>query len=235
MDEANLIEKLTRYCLTRQEATIYLCLYQNESATGYEIAKQTGMSRSNVYNALKGLEEKGAACLDEGNSKKYMAVDISEFCNNFIRRAEQTRNELINEMPVRKPEVKGYLTITGHENIMNRIYNMLGQCRHRIYFCASSQIIRHFIAPIQELIKEQKKVVILTREKPDLEDVIFYRSDYSENEIHLIIDSKSAISGECGVGSENICLYSEHNNFVRILKQALSNTIKLAELEQNKE
>ena len=59
MDANYLIESLMCFGLTRQEATVYLCLSQNGGMTGYEAAKQTGISRSNAYGALAGLVEKG--------------------------------------------------------------------------------------------------------------------------------------------------------------------------------
>ena len=63
MEEAAIIEQLTLFGLSRQEAAIYLCLLQNEELTGYEVAKLTGISRSNVYNGLASLVEHGAAAL----------------------------------------------------------------------------------------------------------------------------------------------------------------------------
>ena len=63
MDDMVIAEKLQAFGLTRQEAAIYLCLCRNGTLTGYEAAKLTGISRSNVYNALAGLTEKGAAYL----------------------------------------------------------------------------------------------------------------------------------------------------------------------------
>ena len=61
MEEAAIIEQLTLFGLSRQEAAIYLCLLKNEELTGYEVAKLTGISRSNVYNGLASLVEHGAA------------------------------------------------------------------------------------------------------------------------------------------------------------------------------
>ena len=58
MDDMAFVEKLMAFGLTRQEASIYLCLYRNGTLTGYEAAKLTGISRSNVYNALAGLAER---------------------------------------------------------------------------------------------------------------------------------------------------------------------------------
>lgn len=68
MDEMSYVEKLMMFGLTRQEASIYLCLNRNGTLTGYEAAKLTGISRSNVYNALAGLTEKGAAYLMKGQA-----------------------------------------------------------------------------------------------------------------------------------------------------------------------
>jgi DNA-binding MarR family transcriptional regulator len=73
-----MIEKLTLFGLTRQEATIYINLFQNGASNGYEVAKATGISRSNVYNALAGLVEKGAAYLMEGASSNSIIINCGQ-------------------------------------------------------------------------------------------------------------------------------------------------------------
>ena len=50
-----IVERLMHFNLTRQEATLYLLLIKAGRLTGYEAAKQTGISRSNTYTALAGL------------------------------------------------------------------------------------------------------------------------------------------------------------------------------------
>ncbi len=52
MANVGLTEYLMEFGLTRQEATIYLNLMERGMQTGYEVSKQTGISRSNVYRAL---------------------------------------------------------------------------------------------------------------------------------------------------------------------------------------
>ena len=71
-----LIENLTSFNLTRQEATIYVALLTHGQMTGYEVAKETGVARSNVYSALQSLVEKGALYLIEGETTKYLPVEI---------------------------------------------------------------------------------------------------------------------------------------------------------------
>ena len=56
------IDLLIQFNLTRQEAAIYLALLSEDGMNGYEVAKRTGISRSNTYTSLAALVEK----LDSG-------------------------------------------------------------------------------------------------------------------------------------------------------------------------
>ena len=60
MDNNVFIEQLMNFGLTRQEASIYQCMLTEGKITGYEVAKQIGISRSNAYNSLASMTEKGA-------------------------------------------------------------------------------------------------------------------------------------------------------------------------------
>ena len=102
MDANQLTEKLMEFGLTRQEATVYLALVVSGTQTGYEVAKQTGISRSNAYNALAGLVDKGAAYPEEGAATRYTAVEVSEFCENKIRALTRVKEELTLYMPKEK-------------------------------------------------------------------------------------------------------------------------------------
>ena len=113
METNRLIERLMCFGMTRQEAVLYLVLARSAGLTGYEAAKQTGISRSNAYNALAGLADKGAAYAEEGTAVKYYAVNIREFCSNKIHALEEIKLELEQEMPKPETEAEGYLTITG--------------------------------------------------------------------------------------------------------------------------
>ena len=106
MDANQLTEKLMEFGLTRQEATVYLALVVSGTQTGYEVAKQTGISRSNAYNALAGLVDKGAAYPEEGAATRYTAVEVSEFCENKIRALTRVKEELTLYMPKEKAEAE---------------------------------------------------------------------------------------------------------------------------------
>ncbi len=97
------VERLMEFDLTRQEAGIYECILREGKITGYEVAKQLGISRSNAYNSLASMTEKGASYLvEEGTTRKYAPVPLDEFCKNRIRRLEVHMQWLNAHLPEEK-------------------------------------------------------------------------------------------------------------------------------------
>ncbi|MBQ6028280.1 MAG: hypothetical protein IJL24_01970, partial [Treponema sp.] len=52
MPNMSFIDSLNDFGLTRQEGAIYSALLNHGDMTGYEVAKDTGISRSNAYAGL---------------------------------------------------------------------------------------------------------------------------------------------------------------------------------------
>ena len=234
MDKSTVIEKLMLFGLSRQEATIYLCLLENGDLTGYEVAKLTGISRSNVYNGLASLAENGAAYVAEGTPTKYVAVDLDEFCDNFIRYLQGVHIYLNMNKPKKVESVDGYITIEGARHVCDKIHHMLEKVNQRIYFSANSEFLNMWEKDIRELVNNKLKVVIISDKLPkfiekdqNLQDgVIFYQKyheDESKSQIRLIIDSELVLTGEYNEKETSTCLYSAQKNFVTVLKDAMRN------------
>lgn len=233
MEDGALIEKLMGFGLTRQEAVLYLSLYQNGEMTGYEASKLTGISRSNVYNSLTGLVEKGAAYKREESAAKYVAVDVNDFCQNRIRRMEEDRAYLVAH--VLRPETgsEGYLTISGARHIRDKAVNMLSLSQHRVYLLAPSFFVEGISRELERFVAQGKKAVVLSEREPGISGIIFYRKESVENQLRLIVDSSYVLTGEAGMAPTDTCLYTGQKNFVSVFKEALRNEIKLIELTRN--
>lgn len=230
MEDGILLEKLMGFGLTRQEAVLYLSLYQNGEMTGYEASKLTGISRSNVYNSLTGLVEKGAAYKREGAASKYVAVDVDDFCKNRIRRMEEDREYLSSHVLRPETESEGYLTVAGPRHIRDKAVNMLSQAQYRIYLLAPVSLIESIRQELETLAGSGKKVVLLTERDPEISGIIFYRKENVENQLRLIVDSSYVLTGEAGKKPTDTCLYTGQKNFVSVFKESLRNEIKLIEL-----
>ncbi len=226
-----MIEKLMLFGLTRQEAAIYVCLCRNGAMNGYETAKLTGISRSNVYNALAGLVEKGAAYRMEGASSKYLSVPVEEMCDNHLRRLEEAKKYLSRNLVKGQEETDGYITIEGYRHIQDKINTMLEKVEMRLYLSIPSCYIPHYLSKLEELGAANKKVVLLTDEPVNCSDAIqVYVSGPKEKQIRLIVDSLYVLTGDYSESENDTCLYSGQKNFVNVLKDALRNEIRLTRL-----
>ncbi len=232
MEENEVLEKLCSFGLTRQEANIYLCLFRQGEQNGYEVAKHTGISRSNVYSGLSALTDKGAAYLIEGSSSKYMAVPIEVFCENKIQSLCREKEYLIKHIPSVKKKEIGYLTISGCQNIWDQILGMIRGAQKRIYLSASLSVIERLQKELLEAVEREIKLVLITDGKVrDLQGSIWYVGGARDNNIRLIIDSEYALTGEITGSKEDTCLYTGQKNFITVFKETLRNEMKLIQLQ----
>ena len=223
MEQTSFTERLMEFGLTRQEASIYQCLLTEGKVTGYEVAKQTGISRSNAYNSLASMTEKGAAYLvEEASTRKYVPVPLNEFCKNRVRKLEESARWLQEHMPSEKAYAEGYITIEGAENILNKIKNLLSQVDQRVYISCTRNISNNQLKRIKE--------------GENFHNAKVYLGESRGMQVGVIADSKYVLTGEYGEGSMNTCLYSGQKNFVELYKTALANEIKLLSIrEENRD
>jgi sugar-specific transcriptional regulator TrmB len=226
---------LTRFGLTNQEARVYCVLCAEGKLTGYEAAKATGISRSNVYTALAGLVEKGAACLLEENVTRYSAVPAEEFCDGRIEALRRYRGELIHALPARLESTDGYLTVVGEENIAAKMRAMLRGAELRVYASMSARIIGMLRPEFEDALKRGLKVVLITEDEPGMEGAIVWHSEKKRRQIRLIVDSSCVLTGDLDDGEFSTCLYSRKKNLTDLFKEDLKNEIRLIQLTEGKQ
>lgn len=232
--EMNIVELLTHFNLTRQEAAIYTTLLTEGELNGYEVAKLTGISRSNTYTSLAGLVEKGAAYIIEGTTTRYTPVGIAEFCENKIRYLQQVKEDLVKNMPDKREEAEGYITIKGEKHILDKMKNMLVEAKERVYLSVSKKILHAIGEELKDGLLRGLKVVIITNEPYELTGVTVYYTEKNQDEIRLIADSKNVLTGDITEGDNSTCLYSQKKNLVDLFKDSLKNEIKLIEIMKGK-
>ena len=207
MEEQQFVEYLQHFGLGRQEAVVYQKLLIQGKCTGYEIAKETGISRSNVYSALAALVEKGAAYLVEESAKRYIPVNLEEFCDNALRRMKSEKEWMLMHLPREKVEEEGYITIEGMGNVRDKIRNLLDSVDERVYFSATAKYLRQYAKELNRLLKNKKKVVLITDHEIDcFPGALVYISEDKGSQIGIITDSKYVLTGEYGEECMNTCL-----------------------------
>lgn len=226
------VERLMEFGLTRHEASLYILLVLEGSLNGYEAAKRSSISRSNAYNALAGLVEKGAAYMQEEDTVRYTPVPVEEFCSGKIRHMEKKKKELIEQLPAKRKDDGGYLTIKGEEHICDKIIEMLIRAKERAYVSIYNERLEGIREYLERMVAEDKKVVIITNEPFDLPGATVYLTECRKEQIRLITDSNDVLTGEITNQYDATCLYSSNSNLVEVFKDALANEIQLLNMKK---
>ncbi len=225
-----LIELLLPFGLTQQEAKLYGSLHRCGLATGYELAKATGISRSNAYAGLASLVEKGAAYQVDGTPIRYRAVPAAEFCGAVIRSLRANQAALESALSAPDDPAEAYLTLKGSRNIRSKIETLMEQTQYRIYLSMAQPLLQSFLPPLQKLVEQGKKVVVITNAPVTLAGAAVYLTRQPIQHIRLISDSAKALTGGLTESPGCTCLYSCKENLVNLIKDSIKNEIELIKL-----
>lgn len=211
------------------EAIVYTTLSKHGALTGYEVAKLCGISRSNVYAALYSLQEKGKCYVSEAESTKYIAIPKEELILSAQKEMEEILVTLENDFPEGTQPLDPYITITGYNNVLNKIKNSILLCKSHLYILGKSSDILLFK---EELIKisETKKVTLLCDETLVLsENMILYHRQKSPQGFHMIVDTQFVITGELSHSSCQ-CLYTSNKSLVRLMRESFITELEMIKL-----
>lgn len=114
MKDAELIGMLVDIGFNQVEAGVYLALLKESPLTGYKIAGQISKSRSNVYQALNSLQQKGAIV-------ELRAQRIRQFSATPIEQVLQQKDE---EFQLRKEAVRQAFENIRQTESLDTIYNL---------------------------------------------------------------------------------------------------------------
>lgn len=227
----DLVECLMKAGFTRHEAMLYLTLCREGELTGYEAAKISNIPRSNAYLGLAGLVEKGAALRIEGDSSKYAAVPAGELVFNLRNGLEEVYKLIEENSPVREAAREPYYTISGRQNVINKMNHMISHASERIYISTSEAELSHVARELANARDRGLKVVVISAPGFSMDGVVIYRNEKQPGQIRLIVDSAHALTGEINGTGESNCLYSKSRNLIQLIKDSLKNEIRLIQIK----
>lgn len=116
---------LTAFGFTPTEGLIYEVLLTEGPGTGYTIARAAGLARANVYAALEGLVQKGAARMEEGRPRRFRPEPPSTLLARLADRQGEAMDRLgaqltaltVPDTPtlVELSSARGAVQLMGHE------------------------------------------------------------------------------------------------------------------------
>lgn len=219
-----LLSALKKIGLTQQEAIIYIYLCKYGDVTGYEVAKHTGISRSNAYAALSSLLEKGYAHLIEGATTKYVAVSKTDLIKNAEREFNSNIQVIEKELEFNISNQEPYINITGELHVLDKMKNIIDASEKRIYLSCGSLILNHLAQDLNIAIERNLKVVILSPLRLSDNDTYTHYFTKETEGLKLIADTQEVIAGNL-----NQCLYSKNKTLLSLIRESFINEISVIE------
>ncbi|SKA69110.1 TrmB family transcriptional regulator [Desulfobaculum bizertense] len=219
---------------TKQEAVVYTTLLRYGPQTGYEAAKNAGISRSNAYGALAGLCEKGAAMKASGDAKSYSAVPGKELIRNLRRQCDKTLDVLEKSLPDRQETEAPYLTVSGFENVVDKAQNVLDEAEHHIYVSLNSHEATLLHDALCRATARGLKTVIVSDTDPNVPECIYHFFPKDAGQFNIIADTSTVLTGSLDPELSSQCLYSKNTNLVRLMREAFVNELELIRQREEK-
>lgn len=223
---------LAKTGLTGHEARLYALMLDGQSYTGYEAAKATGISRSNVYHALDALVDKGGAYRIDGEAARYIAVPIEEYLANIARDFSALLAHIRHLAPLPMQPPEAYITITGDDKIHHKMHNMIDGAQQRIYLSMGLPIVHSLHDALGHALHRGLKLVVITDAPYRLEGAQVYHTRKPGAQVRLIADSQQVLTGTLRTESQQAaCLFTANQTIVTLFKEALRSEIELIQLK----
>ena len=203
----DLIQRLTKLGFSEYEAKAYLALLRGNPATGYQLAKVSGVPRSMIYETLNKLVTRGAAMtLRVEGGTKYAPVPADEFFEQLYREQQVLIHSLQEDLTaVEEASDLDYVwNIEGHDNVIAKAEEMIGQARKRIYLALMPSMFPALKDVLQIATDRGVHVVIYTTQTVDFDGgrvVVAHVSEETLSQarglgLMLVVDGDEVLIGE---------------------------------------
>ena len=142
---ADLVEKLKEIGFNTYEAKVYIALLKKYPMTGYEAAKIANIPQARTYDTLKALEEKGVVAPSNTKPVSYTPIKPKQLLSSYQRKMNSTITYLEKHLPeVKNDYNEPIITITGIQNIRNKVLEVIQNAKREIYMEVWSQDFKFF-------------------------------------------------------------------------------------------
>lgn len=133
----NIISLLQTLGFTQYESQAYLALLQQSNVTGYELAKNSGIPPSKIYQILNKLIDREMVLVIDSEPKKYLPIRpdkiLGRLKDEYLETVDELSNKL-NKVYAEEALADNYIWhITDYEQIIRKLRQFIEEARNTIY------------------------------------------------------------------------------------------------------
>lgn len=226
-----LIDQLNNLGFTVYEAKAYLALLKQNPASGYEVAQESGVPRSVIYDVLRKLEKSGIAAVAQEKPKKYIPLPpnqlVSILTSHFNSNVESLKSSLYSYVD---NQGSGSLwNISGYQVIIQKAKEMVRKATHSIYVSGWASELSHMHKDLVAARDKGVSVILFSFNDVDFEGEKVYSYEIPEKDLEnnwnhklvLVVDKNESIMGEAdlrfspsGAWTDNPAIVSIALNYI---------------------
>jgi len=242
---ADLVEKLREIGFNAYEAKVYIALLKKYPATGYEVSKLANIPQSRVYDTLKVLEEKNIVVSNNSKPVSYIPVKPKQILNGYKKKLDTTLNYLEKHLPEVKDDYnEPILTITGKQNIQNKIIEIIRNAQREIYIEIWSQEYKIFEKELQDAYNRNVEIRIVGYDNFQSRFGLVFEHAFAKDiemslggrMIIIAVDDSAGVIGKVSslknTDSTNI-IWTQNESIVFIIKEFIVHDMYLIDVEEN--
>ncbi len=205
---------MTALGFTASEARVYVALLKRPEATGYELAKEAGLQRANVYAALEQLVTRECVTRIAAASgpARFLAVPPADVFGRIKRSTSRRADALIADLArvAPPPAATSFYTLHSLEAIIDRVASLADTARHRIGVCAWSDDMDWLAGPLRAAANSGCQVVLNLFGETSLDFGEVYQHESPDRTVAghvltMVCDSSTAVIANLGAEPSALC------------------------------
>lgn len=237
----HVIAILEGFRFTRTEALVYINLLQNGHLTGYQVAKNIGLSRSSVYNALNALYRKGIVFLLPGESNLFRALEADVLIprlKNEFQEASKALEQALAHLEIHDAGGR-FFNIEGFDNLIVKAKELLLTAKQEVlintdfdpflfqeeFRLLKERGIRCILFSFNEMACEGLALEVYTHGYP-------LKESHTYSRLMLSIDHHMTLIGSSQEGGQFVGTVTENNLLASIVAEHIHHDIYLLNLKK---
>jgi sugar-specific transcriptional regulator TrmB len=229
------ISKLTRLGFSNYEARAYTALLQDNPLTAYEIAKNSGIPTSKIYEVIRKLENRNTIqSIRSERSPLYIPLPPDEFVENYRLSIENSLKSIRNSLRGVKVGIDTSYTwhMNDYDDMILRAQRMLGTARQTALLMIWPDEVLRLMEDLTLAQERNIKIAVIHYGPTNIKVGQVYRhsverSLYAERELRgltLVTDAQEALTGTIS-GTNTDAIWSMNPAFVIMAEDYLRHDI----------
>lgn len=243
---ADLVEKLKEIGFNTYEAKVYIALLKKYPATGYEVSKLANIPQSRTYDTLKVLEEKNIVVSTNTKPVSYTPIKPKQLTSSYAKKINSTINYLDKHLPNIKDDYnEPIITITGKQNIQDKIIEVIQNAKREIYMEVWSQDFKIFEKELLNAYNRNVEIRIVGYDNFNSKFGLVFEHAFARDielslggrMIIIAADDNEGVIGKISslkndISDTNI-IWTKNQSIVFIIKEFIVHDMYLIDVEEN--